>query len=232
MNSKTDFINVVTRPIQKDLIKEREAGRGVKLSYISGETVIRLLNEAFDYLWNWEITNQWVQESISKFNPKYDKEPQSQAPVAHVSGRLTVFIKENDQTFSIIKEASGSKSIVGGQSEQESIFKAAGTDALKKAATLLGIGLDLYEDKQGSSKPNYNNKPTYQDVKVSPTGFEGKETELQKLKELKAILGIEDNTQLNPYVKEFNGSSDYKVAITPNNIEAFNKFLTKKAENI
>ena len=59
------------------------------------------------------------------------------------------------------------------------------------------------------------------------------DNEVQRLKELKAILGAENNTQLNPFVQEFTGnpSSDY-MSVTPDNIAAFNKFLQTKASNI
>ena len=37
--------------------------------------------------------------------------------------------------------------IIGGQNEQKDIYKSASTDALKKAASLIGIGAQLYRDE-------------------------------------------------------------------------------------
>ena len=139
---------VIARTLPDQLIKQREGGGKKILSYVSGSTVIDLLNEAFGYLWSWDVVEQFVQESQPKFNPRYDKEPQPQGPVAHVRGNLTVPIVQEDGTVVMItKSGFGSKTVLGGQADQEHIFKAAATDALKKAASLFGIGAQLYRDE-------------------------------------------------------------------------------------
>lgn len=151
-----------TSPIPPSLIKERQGGGKMMLSYISGSTVTDLLNSAFGYMWNWTVKKEWIQISEPYFN-QYSKSPdkvvnpingktgawEEQGPVAHVLGTLEVFISTEDgQIISIKKDGYGSKSILGKQNDQESIFKAAGTDALKKAASLLGVGLELYRDEE------------------------------------------------------------------------------------
>ena len=139
---------VIARTLPDQLIKQREGGGKKILSYVSGSTVIDLLNEAFGYLWSWDVVEQFVQESQPKFNPRYDKEPQPQGPVAHVRGNLTIPIVQEDGTVVMItKSGFGSKTVLGGQADQEHIFKAAATDALKKAASLFGIGAQLYRDE-------------------------------------------------------------------------------------
>ena len=139
---------VIARTLPDQLIKQREGGGKKILSYVSGSTVIDLLNEAFGYLWSWDVVEQFVQESQPKFNPRYDKEPQPQGPVAHVRGNLTVPIVQKDGTVVMItKSGFGSKTVLGGQADQEHIFKAAATDALKKAASLFGIGAQLSRDE-------------------------------------------------------------------------------------
>lgn len=161
-----DIKDVITAPIPEYLIQERQGGGGKMLSYLSGSTIIDMLNSAFGYAWSWEVKEQWIQESIPYFNV-YSKMPdkekvvnpatgkkgvwENQGPVAHVRGVLTVHMTSSTgQLLEIKKDGYGSKSILGKQNDQESIFKAAGTDALKKAASLLGIGLELYrnEDEQ------------------------------------------------------------------------------------
>lgn len=154
-----------TSPIPPSLIKERKGGGNMMLSYISGSTVTDLLNSAFGYMWNWTVKKEWIQESQPYFN-QYSKSPdkvvnpangkmgawEEQGPVAHVLGTLEVFIStEEGQIISIKKDGYGSKSILGKQNDQESVFKAAGTDALKKAASLLGVGLELYRDEEEQS---------------------------------------------------------------------------------
>lgn len=151
----------ISNEIPEYVIQKRDAGRGQTLDYISGSTVIDMLNTTFGIFgWEFEVLQQYVQQSIPYFDT-YAKVPDKdkvknpangkmglwvdQAPVAWVKGRLTVKLEdENGQIHKIVKEAFGSKSIIGKQSEQEHIFKSAQTDALKKAASLLGIGAQLY----------------------------------------------------------------------------------------
>ena len=72
----------------------------------------------------------------------------NQGSIAWVHGKLTVpFIDENNNTVYISKSAWGSQLITGpGQTQSMTGLKAAGTDALKKAATLFGIALELYRE--------------------------------------------------------------------------------------
>lgn len=140
------FKEFLATEIPPQLIKKKP-GQG-DLHYISGSTVIDMLNKLTNYMWDWKIEEHWVQNSIDKFNPKYDKEPKPQNPVAHVIGTLTIYLHdENGNIFKISKSAAGAKPIIGGQNEQKDIFKSAGTDALKKAASLVGIGAQLYRDE-------------------------------------------------------------------------------------
>lgn len=152
--------SVISSPIPEYLIQQRSGGGGKQLSYLSGSTIIDMLNNAFGYTWSWKETKEWVQESIPNFN-QYSKSKEKvnyngkdgawepQGPVAHVKGILTVYLTSEDGTIvAIEKQGYGSKSILGKQNDQESIFKAAGTDALKKAASLFGIGLELYRNEE------------------------------------------------------------------------------------
>lgn len=141
--------SVLEEPVPQQLIQTRKVA-GTDLQYVSGNFVIDCLNRAFGYLWSWSIDKAWVQQS----EPKKFKDRATgkeivtpQVPVAHVIGTLTVFVKDtNGELIRISKTGAGSKSVIGGSSEQESIFKSASTDALKKAASLFGIGAQLYRD--------------------------------------------------------------------------------------
>ena len=136
--------DILEQKIPDDVIHERPAG-GRSLSYVSGNFVIDQLNKAFNYNWNWIINEHWIEESIPKKTKEGKEIPQG--PVAHVIGTLEIYLADEKGNVHIIRKmASGSKSIIGGQSEQESIFKSAGTDALKKAASLIGIAAQLYRD--------------------------------------------------------------------------------------
>lgn len=87
----------------------------------------------------------------------------NQGSIAWVHGKLTVpFIDENNNTVFISKSAWGSQLISGpGQTQSMSGLKAAGTDALKKAATLFGVALHLYRDPREQNYFEENNEEIF-----------------------------------------------------------------------
>ena len=162
----------ITAPIPDYVIQQRDAGRGQTLDYLSGSTVIDMLNTTFGHFgWSAEFPEQWVRESDPFFN-KYSKAKEktthngqegaweTQGAVAWAKCRLTItLVDENGKERTVVKEAFGSKSVIGKQSEQEHIFKAAQTDALKKAASLVGIGLQLYRQEEEQAYYDQISKP-------------------------------------------------------------------------
>ena len=119
---------VIQRKLDPKWIQKRKQG-GTELSYIGGHTVIRLLNEAFGYRWNFEIVDEAIVPSLPKgmteykggkrvnvLNPDGTQKMEPQPPVVKVLGRLTV-------PGYGIKEQYGSKVIIGGATEQEASFK-------------------------------------------------------------------------------------------------------------
>lgn len=271
---------VVKEKLDKSWIKTRKQG-GTTLSYIGGHTVIHLLNKAFGFGWSFEIVREDIVESVPKpatewVNRKKEYKRDSngqmimeaQPPVVKVLGRLSV-------PGYGVKEQYGSKVLIGGATEQESAFKSASTDAMKKCASLFGIGLELWgeeglEDdepvetpevkqvakqapapakqpapqKQEPVKPTEPAQKTQTQEKPAPQPQTGAQTstgqqskwsneDINRLKELKMILGIQDNNELTPYMVEFfdNPDATYRN-VNPDNIKGINVFLTSKAENI
>ena len=151
----------VSAPLPEYIIQERDAGKSKKLSYISGATVIDILNNTFGHLgWDFEIVNKWMQECTPWVNKYNGGVAEEQNPVAFVHGRLTVrVLNEKGEYVTVVKESFGSKSVIGKQNEQESTFKSAQTDALKKAASLLGIGADLYRGESEQAYYDVISKP-------------------------------------------------------------------------
>lgn len=215
---------IIVNPIPDQLIKQRPGGGGKSLSYLSGSTIVDILNQSFDYLWDWETEKEWIQESQPKYNPKFDKEPTPQGPVAHVKGKLTVHLSQGDGTFlKISKTGYGSKAVLGAQADQESVFKAAGTDAIKKAASLFGIGLELYRDEieqQYFEELNYENPWTDELL-------EKHSKERDYIKEVVSDYELSDK-DLDELVHEFNENLAGIGDITPDNIGAFASYLELK----
>lgn len=232
-----EIASKLAHQIPEYVIQEREAGKGTTLSYISGATVIDILNTTFGYLgWNFEVLKEWKEESIPFFQKKskwWSPSPENlaknekgeegawlaQAPVAWVKGRLTVFVEdEQGNTRQIVKEAYGSKSIIGKQSEQEHIFKSAQTDALKKAASLLGIGAQLY---RGTDE-----EKVYYEVLTRPMiwteELQAESEQWGKLMEVVNQLGW-DTVTLNEYVDAYTDGSYINIYTLP--VSYMNEFI-------
>lgn len=125
-----DQINLLTMPTPPKFIKRR-LGRGGKVfDYIEANYVIARLNATFLFDWSTEITWQDVDR----------KEKQ-------VAVRLKLKVRFLDGK-EVTKEAYGSSEIkmtkTGDQVDFADDLKAAESDAIKKAASMLGIGYDVY----------------------------------------------------------------------------------------
>lgn len=112
-----------------EAIHRRKGPGGITLSYLTQQYVTRLLNEVFGFDWDFDIL--W--EQIGKGE-------------VIVKGRLTVrtpkgrVITKTQFGGSQIKRARD-----GTPLSVADDLKAAASDALKKCASLLGVGLDLYD---------------------------------------------------------------------------------------
>ena len=116
--------------------REKPAKGGGKLTYVSGGYITKVLNLMFGFQWSFEIVSH-----------EFDLD------IGHVvvKGRLTVPMNGGD----VVKEQFGradikfykSATLDDGRRKPLDIgndLKAAGTDAMKKCASLLGIAADVY----------------------------------------------------------------------------------------
>src|SRR5437867_10394935 len=97
------------------------------LDYVEGHSVIARLNEALDGAWSFEITHHEVREDEVVVLGKLSAE--GIAKMQFGVGQLTR------------EKGTGALVSLGDD------LKAAATDALKKCATFLGVGLHLYAEK-------------------------------------------------------------------------------------
>jgi hypothetical protein len=144
---KTMNRELLEKPFEGNQIKQREGNFGKTLDYIEGHAVIARLNDAFDANWSFEII---------------DREILNETGEVLVQGKLS--------TNGVIKTQFGSSRITKARESGEMVsladdLKAAATDALKKAATLLGVGLHLYA---GAKQSNHNYNPPKQQNTHTP----------------------------------------------------------------
>jgi hypothetical protein len=132
--------DILEKPFEPGQIKQRVGNFGNVLDYIEGHSVITRLNEAFDGSWCFEIIEFRILE---------DKDE------VLVLGKLTV---DKD----VVKYQFGSSKITRAKDTGEAVslgddLKSAGTDCLKKCATMLGVGLYLYNGDKSLHAPNGEN---------------------------------------------------------------------------
>jgi hypothetical protein len=128
---------LLEKPFEPNQIKQREGMFGKTLDYIEGHAVIQRLNEAFESEWSFSILKNEVLKETDE---------------VIVLGQL--------RTDSVVKTQFGSSKITRAKANGEPIsladdYKAAATDCLKKCATMLGVGLHLYNgDKPPAGRPD------------------------------------------------------------------------------
>ncbi len=124
-------MDVLTRPFDPAQIKQREGRGGKMLDYLETHAVITRLNEAFNGAWSFEAVEYKTMEGE-----------------IIVKGRLTaVFICKEQFGSNEIHRHKGQAGEKGAPVSIGDDLKAAASDALKKCATLFGVGLELYEKK-------------------------------------------------------------------------------------
>ena len=152
----------------KKYIKTRP-GKGKRtFSYVPHGYVVGVLNKAFGFNWDWEILPQgdgnyykYLPPLMGPDSRNPGQEVQWQPGSYLVNGKLTVRVvnpNNPEQVLAtIVKTATGEKEHMRGMTHGGHI-KSAASDALKKAASRMGVALDLYwqdadEDYMPATEP-------------------------------------------------------------------------------
>ncbi|QQG43354.1 MAG: hypothetical protein HYW45_04150 [Candidatus Daviesbacteria bacterium] len=148
-------LSFITQKTPKQYIKTRPGPGGIPLSYVEVGYVINMLNQVFGWDWDFRI----LEEQIGKKQ-------------VWVRGELTVRARGH----SITKGQFGGADIKFNRISGEPIsiaddLKAAGSDCLKKCASMLGIAGDVYwkelefqaseEETTSTQQPAYSHKVSY-----------------------------------------------------------------------
>jgi len=125
---------LLEKPFDPSQIKQREGSFGKILDYIEGHAVINRLNDAFDANWSFAILKNEILKETDE---------------VVVIGEL--------RAGDIVKTQFGSSRITKARESGEMVsladdLKAAATDAIKKCASLMGVGLHLYNKDKHPTK--------------------------------------------------------------------------------
>lgn len=151
---------LLEQEFDKALIKKRKGRSGKSLSYIAAPSVIKRLNDAFEHNWSFRIV-EWKEMSGE----------------AVVLGELTaegITKQQFGNSTLTVKKDSGELVSIGDD------LKSAASDAVKKCATLFGIGLHLYgeveQEQPEATRQSQTDTPKQKVGNVPPEGLK----ELQK----------------------------------------------------
>ena len=140
----------LTEPFPRTAIKSRTGGGGKKLDYIEGHTVIHRLNDATGNHWSLELRALDTMQLGSRTLLR-----------AHVALTIPGLGTREHIGVQAVDERGG-----------EDLVKGAVTDALKKSATLFGVGLELfgpdYEAGEITDAPPRNRSTTRNTVPDAP----------------------------------------------------------------
>jgi len=159
---------LLEKPFDSNQIKQREGNFGKMLGYVEGHSIIQRLNDSFEANWSFSILKHEILKDTDE---------------VVVLGELS--------SNGIIKTQFGSSRITRARETGEMIsladdLKAAATDSLKKAATLLGVGLHLYSrnghpsksqptsDDKHTAGSNANNNPGQNNSRHGGNGGNGR----------------------------------------------------------
>ena len=222
-NSMPEFLtkaqcSVIEEPVPAELVATIEGHK-----YVNLMVIVKLLNKAFGYAWSFKVINFGIEQAkVTKTGG-----PGNPAYYCWVLGELTYPVKDpgTGATVWVSKQAFGGKPIVGSNNSklQSNDYKAAASDALKKAASLTGFASNVYCKDElldamtalESDEWNSINQQRYIN-------------EATNVADIKRSLG--DNA-FAALVKDFcDASGDYTTygSITPSNIVNFLAFANDK----
>jgi len=128
---------ILEQKTPKEAIKTRPGPKNKIVSYVEHAWVTEQLNLAFEWNWSWEITETHLIPSAENTTE------------VCVLGRLTV----QSPRGNLVKMQYGSAKIRSGDTIGARL-KAASSDGLKKASSLLGLALDLYSSSAPGPSSN------------------------------------------------------------------------------
>ena len=118
---------LLEKPFDPSQIKQRQGVFGDLLDYVEGPAIIQRLNDAFEGEWSFEVMEHKVNEQEVTVLGKL-----SHAGITKMQfGKSKITRSKKDNSLVSLGDD----------------LKAAATDALKKCATLFGVGLHLYLDE-------------------------------------------------------------------------------------
>lgn len=239
---------ILSSYLPTDILDSLSKG-GSSLTYITHSCVSEILDYLFDGCWSFEVIERWTQESISavdKYKSTKDENgnliPINQPPVATVLVRLTYplypqpdyegEVVSGDPIF-IKKDGIGTDTFMGKADQQENMFKSATSDALKKAASLIGVGRDLYDKNGKLDSVREWIGSSISDMAWTPHDYLEHGETLSKIAAVHEAIGVKEGDDsymklLTEFYEMNHMSTNFNVTITPGIAESYLEYLIAK----
>jgi hypothetical protein len=201
-----EIVKGLREPFGREAIKQRVGGGNRKFDYLEAHSVINRLNNVLDY-WDFSIISLTWQDDVL---------------IAHVEMNVPGVGRRQHIGVQKMDARAG-----------EDTIKGAVSDALKKCATLFGVGIDLYGDDY-----EHYGEPAPQEFSPPVDPHEVKRIEYANLKaEFGSLCGellgedvsTYDDSQVVEFVEGIMGSG-YKITTARPSIGDYKKVIAKMKE--
>lgn len=127
-----EFVKGVNAPLDPTLIRKNYGGE----KYITGYTVVRLLNKLTNGAWDFTIDKTWVEKCTDK---------KGEHDIYHMDITLNCYFDDgHGNQLKLSKTGTAGKVLENGAKNASNIYKSLETLALRKAASYFGVGAELW----------------------------------------------------------------------------------------
>lgn len=206
--------NIISKPIDEKYIKKTPDN----FNFIENALVVDILNRAFNYAWNWEITEFGIEPCRAS-----SKNKEVIGSYVWVKGRLSIPLEDEEgKIYFITKEAFGGHMLVGNAKVQSQTYKSASSEALKKAASLFGLAKNVYmkEDLYYMLEEDAANEDIWTEIAVKQL-----ENECLIVSKIKEIIGEKELEKLQLTFCDETGNYTTRGVISPSNIKDFIEYV-------
>lgn len=209
-----ELVEFVNTPLDAALIRKNYGGE----KYITGYTVVRLLNKMTNGAWDFTIDKVWKESC---------KDKKGEHDVYHMNLTLRcVFDDGNGNQVELMKTGTAGKVLESGAKNATNIYKSLETLALRKAASYFGIGAELWlNDDEVDYFEQEDTDPVWTEELV-----EKHKTEWNAVEEIQKSFGLSDE-EIDAIVYEWNPIYDSIWMVSPDDLAKFVDFLEKESES-
>ena len=209
-----ELVKKINEPIDQTLIRKNHSGE----KYLTGYTVVRLLNEITNGAWDFTIDEKWQEEVIVKNKKNLDET----RLVYHMTITLRcLFDDGHGNVVEIKKPGTAGKVLESGSRNASNIYKSLETLCVRKAASYFGVGAELWLNED---EVNYFDEPVWTNELI-----EEYKDEWSAIDKIQKDCNLNDE-EINGIVGEWNNYYSRIDMIPPEDIGNFVSFLKEQLQ--